>query len=162
MLNDLGCAYNGFSLEYDDGQGFAGALARAGEQIDFDALSMSTLMAVLEDLCDRVHEQILLCQEARRILLFLAHLSVACDEAVKTLHSKQATLPENDTLLRADLTLFEQHCHDLEAQFKSLLEKGLSEVRSNHKQCLKAMADVCALLSASLADYHGSVLARYQ
>lgn len=130
QMEEMGCALNAFSLEYDDALKSADQIAMAGESYDRQAQSTTRYIDTLEAVCDKLHEQVLFCGEARRVLCYAAAYGLYLTLRIRQISSKKSVSLNADPTSGGpsdEMKMLEMDKRRIEGEHETVLRTALSE-----------------------------------
>lgn len=172
-LCDLGCAYNAFSLEYDEPSGrICKQLAVAGEAADEEAACLHDCIVAVEAGCDRLHEQAQFCMEAQRLLGHIVTVALHVDSTVRACQSRRAQLASMEaqgsvqpTTTTGGLAGQEQQLKEVdrekvaaETEYSRALTIGLDELNRQSQRILVSLSDVLRCNISAAVTFHSKLV----
>lgn len=154
----MGCSLNAFSIEYTEPSNsqLPQQMATLGESFDADAANLQKSIDKLEGHCDHLHEQRLFCEEAERLVLFIAASAVRCDTAVKMCAAKRNQLTQNNNNVLSDnkqqLEDIEDEKRVAENDYQRVFNYGQEELLRLRRSMQGRLQDIVA--DASMDAYH--------
>ena len=165
-LCELGCALNAFSIEYDTDSELQQKLAMIGESHDSDAANLHEYLNHLESYCDLLHEQRLFCDEAQRLIMFIAAAAVRCDTAVKLCTAKRQQLQQDphddDKMKRQQLDDIDDEKRVVENDYQRVFNYGVEELTKLRASLQTRLQEIIKGGTVDpLAKYHSKSLKQY-